>query len=157
MKWSMWKTEKEHRQNLSWSFSWKSANCSLQFHVAGISHFSKMFIAGSVLPCCFPSLTAGSSPWRSKVNCKLQTRPLDRGHMTSSALRFPMKNLVLRCLLTFTHLTPLQPGGRVLPYKRLMGMCRRMGSHFYHWIDYNRVAFSIDLLEWGRTFPDFLG
>ena len=34
-------------------------------------------------------------------------------------------------------------------------MCRLMGSHFHDWIDYNRVAFSIELLEWGRTFSDF--
>ena len=31
-------------------------------------------------------------------------------------------------------------GGGVLPYKRLMGMCRWMGSHFHDWIDYNGVA-----------------
>ena len=36
-------------------------------------------------------------------------------------------------------------------------MCRWMGSHFYDWIDYNGVAFSTELLEWGRTFSDFLG
>ena len=53
----------------------------------------------------------------------------------------------------------LAPGweGGVLPYKRLMGMCRWMGSHFHDWIDYNGVAFSIELLEWGRTFSDFWG
>ena len=45
----------------------------------------------------------------------------------------------------------------LLPYKRLMGMCCWMGSHFHDWIDYNGVAFSIELLEWGRTFSDFLG
>ena len=45
----------------------------------------------------------------------------------------------------------------VLPYKRLMGMCRWMGSHFHDWIDYNGVAFSKELLEWGRTFSDFWG
>ena len=45
----------------------------------------------------------------------------------------------------------------VLPHKRLMGMCRWMGSHFHDWIDYNGVAFSIELLEWGRTFSDFWG
>ena len=44
------------------------------------------------------------------------------------------------------------PSGGVLPYKRLMGMCRWMGSHFHDWSDYNGVAFSIDLLEWGRKF-----
>ena len=36
-------------------------------------------------------------------------------------------------------------------------MCHGMGSHFHYWIDYNGVAFSIELLEWGRTFLDFLG
>ena len=30
-----------------------------------------------------------------------------------------------------------------------------MGSHFHDWIDYNGVAFSVELLEWGRTFSDF--
>ena len=33
-------------------------------------------------------------------------------------------------------------GGEVLPYKRLMGMRRWVGSHFHLWIDYNGVAFS---------------
>ena len=53
----------------------------------------------------------------------------------------------------------LEPGGGgVLPYKRLlMGMCRWMGLHFHYWMDYNGVAFSIELLEWGRTFSDFWG
>ena len=32
-----------------------------------------------------------------------------------------------------------------------------MGSHFHEWIDYNGVAFSRELLEWGRTFSDVLG
>ena len=48
-------------------------------------------------------------------------------------------------------------GWGALPYKRLMGMCSLMGSHFHDWIDYNGVAFSIELLEWGRTFSDFRG
>ena len=48
-------------------------------------------------------------------------------------------------------------GGGVLPYKRLMGMCRWMGSHFHDWSDYNRVAFSIELLEWGRNFSAVWG
>ena len=52
------------------------------------------------------------------------------------------------------------PGGGVLPYKRLLGMCRWMGSHFYDWTDYNLyngVAFLVELLEWDRTFSGFLG
>ena len=48
-------------------------------------------------------------------------------------------------------------GGGVLPYKRLMGMCRWMGSHFHHLIDYNGVTFLVELLEWGRSFSGFLG
>ena len=38
-------------------------------------------------------------------------------------------------------------------------MFRWMGSHFHDWIDYNGVAFSIELLEGGRTFAGswFLG
>ena len=36
-------------------------------------------------------------------------------------------------------------------------MWYRMGSHFHHWIDCNGVAFSIELLGWGRTFSNFLG
>ena len=36
-------------------------------------------------------------------------------------------------------------------------MCRWMGQHFHNWFDYNGVAFSIKLLEWGRPFSDFGG
>ena len=48
-------------------------------------------------------------------------------------------------------------GGGVLPYKRLLGMCRRMGSQFHDWTDSNGVTFLVELLEWGRTFSGFLG
>ena len=40
---------------------------------------------------------------------------------------------------------------------RLMEMCLWMGSHFHDWIDYNEIAFSIELLEVGRIFSDFGG
>ena len=53
--------------------------------------------------------------------------------------------------------SPGRGGGGALPYKRLMEMCHWMGSHFHDWIYYNGVAFSIVLLEWGRTFSDFCG
>ena len=56
----------------------------------------------------------------------------------------------------FTKSFPI-PGGGVLPYKRLIGMWAGWGSHFHDWIDHNGVAFSIELLEWGRTFSDFWG
>ena len=29
--------------------------------------------------------------------------------------------------------------------------------YFHDWIDYNGVAFSIELLQWGRTFSDLWG
>ena len=49
-------------------------------------------------------------------------------------------------------------GGRgVLPHKRLMEICRWMGLHFHDGIDYNGVAFSMELLEWGCTFSGFGG
>ena len=31
----------------------------------------------------------------------------------------------------------------ILPYERLKGMCRWMGSHFHDWIDHNRVATTV--------------
>ena len=44
-----------------------------------------------------------------------------------------------------------------LPSNRLMGMCHWMGSHFQEWVDYNGVALSIRLLQWGRIFSGFGG
>ena len=35
-------------------------------------------------------------------------------------------------------------GEGMLPYKRIMGMCCWMGSHFLNWIDYNGVALLIE-------------
>ena len=61
--------------------------------------------------------------------------------------------------LARTYFRPVKqqhPGG-VLPYKRLLGMCHWMGSHFHDWTDYNGVAFLVELLEWDRTFSGFLG
>ena len=36
-------------------------------------------------------------------------------------------------------------------------MCRWMGSHFHDWTDYNGVAFSIELQEWGHKSSDSWG
>ena len=72
-------------------------------------------------------------------------------------LNSPAAKISSRCrqniLVTFEYKIP----GGVLPYKRLMGMCRWMGSHFHDWSDYNGVAFSIELLEWGRKFSAVWG
>ena len=71
--------------------------------------------------------------------------------------------VVIQLTLTLKMTTPHRLSKRqslpttpeaILPYKRLMGMCHWMESHFHDWIDYNEVAFSIELLEWGRTFSD---
>ena len=60
--------------------------------------------------------------------------------------------------LAYVAWQPGEGGGGGLPYKRLMGMFRWMGSHFHEWIDYNGVAFSRELLEWGPcAFSDFWG
>ena len=53
------------------------------------------------------------------------------------------------------HTAPAGGGGGVLPCKRLIGMCRLMGSHFHDWGDYNEVAFSIDLLNGVANFRIF--
>ena len=36
-------------------------------------------------------------------------------------------------------------------------MCHWMELHFHDWIDYNEIAFSIELLEWGRIIFGILG
>ena len=58
---------------------------------------------------------------------------------------------------TYRHTFSGAREGGVLPSKRLMGMCRWMGSHFHNWIDCNGVTFLVELLEWGRTSSGFLG
>ena len=53
----------------------------------------------------------------------------------------------------------MHPGGwgaGILPFKRLMGMCRWIGSHFHNWIDYNGIAFSI-VTKMGSHIFGFLG
>ena len=68
-----------------------------------------------------------------------------------------LKTYVRCCVATVSSKIIKVARGGVLPYKRLIGMCRWMGSHFHDWSDYNGVAFSIELVEWGRKFSDFGG
>ena len=49
------------------------------------------------------------------------------------------------------------PGEVTTFYSEANGDVRWMGSHFHDWSDNNGVAFSIELLEWGRTYSDFWG
>ena len=55
-----------------------------------------------------------------------------------------------------SSLNPVRNPGGALPYKRLMGMCRWMGSHFHDWTDYNGVAFS-RVIRVGSHIFGFLG
>ena len=79
-----------------------------------------------------------------------------------------MRPLTVKRLLIRLVLSPLQRfvgvllacgGGRggLHPSTRLMEMCCWMGSHFCDWVDCKGVAFSIELLEWGRTFCGYWG
>ena len=52
---------------------------------------------------------------------------------------------------------PLGVGRGVLPSSRLMGVGRRMGSHFHDWIGYYGLALLQELLEWGHRFSGFGG
>ena len=79
--------------------------------------------------------------------------------ISTIGLSFPLAfiNLIFdSALQTWLAYTRGEGWGEI-PYRRLMGMCRWMGSHFHDWSEYNGVAFSIELLEWGRTFFDFWG
>ena len=66
---------------------------------------------------------------------------------------FKRINVLQQCSFCLPLSNSLGEGGGeggVLPINGLMGMCRWMGSHLHDWIDYNGVAFSTELLEWGR-------
>ena len=69
---------------------------------------------------------------------------------------FHVPYFLLHTLCLFFMLLIPRGGGGVLLSKRLLGMCRWMGSHFRNWTDYNGVTFLVELLEWGRTFSGFL-
>ena len=73
--------------------------------------------------------------------------------------RSALKRLLCNKMIYSNEIIVLgRPGGRgALPYKRLIGVCLWMESHFHDWIDHNGVAFPIELLEWGSTFSDFWG
>ena len=82
---------------------------------------------------------------------------------TEGSLVFYQDDYCLNCFSQNCQMLTLRAGrgggggGLLLPYKRLMGMCRWKGSLFHDWIDYNGVTFSIELQEWGHTFSDFWG
>ena len=61
---------------------------------------------------------------------------------------FPLEENQPRLIYAHHRIYIVSPGRGLLPYKKLMGMCRWMGSHFHDWVDCNGVAFSIELLEW---------
>ena len=56
--------------------------------------------------------------------------------------------------------TSLPRRGGVRPYKRLIGICRWMGSHFTTGVTIMGSHFQPEIywnLEWGRKFSDFGG
>ena len=66
------------------------------------------------------------------------------------------KNLFCPGLVSVNMNQGQMPGGGVLPSKRILEMCRWMGSYFHNWTDHNGDAFLVEFLEWGRTFSRFL-
>ena len=78
------------------------------------------------------SLTAN----RQMMSMNLLVGRLTNDHMKVDT--YPYFSFFMTCyryMIFFVRLS-----GGVLPYKRLMGMCRWMGSHFHDWIDYNGVT-----------------
>ena len=75
-------------------------------------------------------------------------------HRASNDKSVLSQSLTILCSVAGISHSP--PGGGGTSLQEANGRMRRwMGSHFHVWIDYNGVAFSMELLEWGRTFSDF--
>ena len=93
-----------------------------------------------------------SNSWTTKprVQCRLFNRVLKR--WTAQLISV----ILFRWIVIYPVDSAIQPGG-VLPYKRLIGMCRWMGSHFHDWIDYNGVAFSIEFTRMASHIFGFWG
>ena len=106
-----------------------------------------------------------NSPWEEPFSHAAQAPHLSPTPLFSQKLHFLFCFVVMWPLFFFTafrgqvksNRSQKFRGGGVLPYKRLMEMCRWMGSHLHDWIDYNGVSFSMELLAWGCTFSDFWG
>ena len=95
-----------------------------------------------------------SNSWTTKprVQCRLFNRVLKR--WTAQLISV----ILFRWIVIYPVDSAIQPGGGgVLPYKRLIGMCRWMGSHFHDWIDYNGVAFSIEFTRMASHIFGFWG
>ena len=99
------------------------------------------------------------------VSYRIHKKPICPEHFTDNIERKYFRSALKRILYNKMNYSKQivvlgRPGGGevALPYKRLMGrLCRWMGSHFHDRTEYSGVAFSKELLEWGRTFSDFWG
>ena len=93
-----------------------------------------------------------SNSWTTKprVQCRLFNRVLKR--WTAQLISV----ILFRWIVIYPVDSAIQPAG-VPPYKRLIGMCRWMGSHFHDWIDYNGVAFSIEFTRMASHIFGFWG
>ena len=58
-------------------------------------------------------------------------------YLKDSAIGFVILILWIAIYSVDSTIQPPPPRGGLLPYKRLMGMCRWLGSHFHDWIDYH--------------------
>ena len=94
---------------------------------------------------------------KKKLSRLIKSATKLNGQAMKKRLKMQIRSIVVQGIHSLYNVDVMKSPGGVLPYKRLMGMCRWIGSHFHDWIDYNGVAFSIELLEWGRTSSDFLG
>ena len=99
-------------------------------------------------------LTRGALPCRVSISFLIVRYMVHMKSRCAASCR-AVRTRAVSCY--FMSYQVMGPGGGVLPYKRLLGMCRWMGSHFHDWTDYNGVAFLVELLEWDRTFSGFLG
>ena len=80
--------------------------------------------------------------WKRRQVFHFQDKKVFFGHRASNDRRVLSQSLTILCSVAgISH----SPGGGILPYKRLMVMRRWIRAHFHVWIDYNGVAFSMDL------------
>ena len=84
--------------------------------------------------------------WRRRQVFHFQNRKVFFYHRAFNDRRVLSQSLTILCSVAGIGHSPRGRGG-ILPYKRLMVMRRWIRAHFHVWIDYNGVAFSMELLD----------
>ena len=108
------------------------------------------------LNCCIVRNITAAMLVVKKKSISLLSRNLHCHRENREHLKY-LRNVIVLQEKSQSGVRKLNPWGCTSSDKRPMGMCRWIGSHFHDWSDYNGVAVSIELLEWGRTFSNFLG